>query len=281
MSAILEVAGSLIAGHGNRISQCGEGMTLKQIFLVSLVAIGGALSFAAPSFAAENSVQTPPNRGMADLETLRRIYPPGYADATIRAIEDGQVPGDLSIPEYSRLHCGEIGVMVFNPCLVSYPGEYGVEYVVITQGENRRIGNRQDAVSFYRAQVASTVMNFESEVSAINTFVDTLCDHVSAGGNIREVLPPRDQWPRIDHPIAPPNHAARRQFSDLFSSEKCEDCVGLIAVNMAIQLPPTCATLSKQPKPKVTYFVVDRQTSRGHGALETGLEAWGTRISEK
>lgn len=252
-------------------------MAAKYKLLLLLAALGGIASAATFSLAAENNI----GRRMADLEALRRIYPPGYTDTTIRAIEDGQVPDDMSIPEYSRLHCGEIGAMVFNPCLVSYPGEYGVEYVVISQGENRRIGNREEAVSFYSAQLASTVMTFESEVSAINTFVDTLCDHVSAGGDIREVLPPRDQWPRIDHPIAPPNHAARRQFSDLFSWEKCEDCVGLIAVNMASQLPPTCATLSKQPTPKITYFVVDRQTSRGHGALEIGLEAWDARIDER
>lgn len=256
-------------------------MTLKQTFLASLAIIGCVFSLTTPSFAADQSIQTPPSRGIADLETLRRIYPPGYDDTTIRAIEDGQVPDDLSIPEYSRLHCGEIGVMVFNPCLVSYPGEYGVEYVVISQGGNRRIGSREEAASFYRAQLASTVMTFESEVSAINTFVDSLCDHISTGGDIREVLPPRDQWPRIDHPIAPPNRAARRQFSDLFSWDKCENCVGLIAVNMASELPPTCANLSKQAIPKITYFVVDRQTSKGHGALATGLEAWDMRVEKK
>ena len=251
-----------------------------KLLLVTVV-ISAALSLPVTSFAADNSVQIPQLQGTAELESLRRIYPPGYTDKTIRAIEDGQVPHDLSIPEYSRLHCGEIGVMVFNPCLVSYPGEYGIEYVVISQGGNRRVGSREEAASFYRAQLAATVMNFETEVSAINTFVDTLCDHMAGGGDIREVLPPRDQWPRIDHPIAPPNHAARRQFSDLFSWDKCGDCVGLVAVNMADALSPTCANLSKQAIPKITYFVVDRQTSRGHGMLETGLEAWDSRVEEK
>jgi hypothetical protein len=253
---------------------------IRKLLLLSAV-MGAAFSLPVTSFAAQNSVQIPQLRGTVELEALRRIYPPGYPDTTIRAIEDGQVPNDLSVPEYSRLHCGEIGVMVFNPCLVSYPGEYGIEYVVISQGGNRRIANREEAASFYRAQLAATVMNFESEVSAINTFVDTLCNHMSSGGDIREVLPPRNQWPRIDHPIAPPNHAARRQFSDLFSWEKCEGCVGLVAVNMADALPPTCANLSKQAIPKITYFVVDRQTSRGHGLLETGLEAWDLRVEEK
>ena len=256
-------------------------MTLKRKFQFLTAAIGGVLSLAAFSLAADTSVQAPPDRRTVELETLRRIYPPGYADATIRAIEDGQVPDNMTVPEYSRLHCGEMGEMVFNPCLVSYPGEYGVEYVVISQGGNRRVGSRDEAASFFRAQLASTVMSFESEVFAINTFVDTLCDHMAGGGDIRKILPPRSQWPRIDHPIAPPNRAAKRQFSELFTWEKCEGCVGLVAVNMAGELPPTCANLSKQAVPRITYFVVDRQTSRGHGVLETGLEAWELRIGEK
>ena len=249
----------------------------KLKFLTILSVAMSTIAFSLFALAADNTVRSP----VMDFEALRRIYPPGYSDATIHAIEIGHVPDDLSIPEYSRLHCGEIGVMVFNPCLVSYPGEYGTEYVVISQGGNRRIGDRNEAISFYRTQLAATVMTFNTEVEAINTFVDTLCDHVSAGGDIREILPPRSQWPRIDHPIAPPNHAARHQFSDLFTWEKCEKCVGLVAVNMADQLMPTCSNLSKQPSPKITYFVVDRQTSRGHGEIETGLAAWDARVDTK
>ncbi len=256
-------------------------MILKRRSLFLTAVFSGALSLTALSLAADNTDQVPPDRRTAELETLRRIYPRGYADTTIRAIEDGRVPADMTIPEYSRLHCGEIGEMVFNPCLISYPGEYGAEYVVISQGGNRRVGNRDEAASYFRMELVLTVTTFESEVSAINTFVDTLCDHMAGGGDIREVLPPRNQWPRIDHPIAPPNRAARRQFSDLFAWGKCEDCVGLVAVNMADELPPACANLSKQAAPKIAYFVVDKQTSRGHGALESGLEAWKTRIRER
>ncbi len=256
-------------------------MTSKRIILFLAAALSGVVFLTALSFAAKNSVDIPPDRRTVELEALRRIYPPGYADATIRAIEDGQVPDDMTVPEYSRLHCGEIGAMVFNPCLVSYPGEYGIEYVVISQGGNKRIGTLEEAAAFFRTQLTSTVMTFESEVSAINTFVDSLCNHMAGGGDIREVLPPRSEWPRIDHPIAPPNQAAKRQFSDLFTWTKCKDCVGLVAVNMADQLPPTCANLSKQAAPKIAYFVVDRQTSRGHGALEAGLAAWQLRLAEK
>ncbi len=256
-------------------------MTLKRKVLFLMAALGGMVSLTTPSLAAENGTGIPRDRRTVELESLRRIYPPGYPDATIRAIEDGRVPDDMTVPEYSRLHCGEIGAMVFNPCLVSYPGEYGIEYVVISQGGNKRVGNLDEAAAFFRTQLTSTVTNFETEVSAINTFVDTLCGHMAGGGDIREVLPPRSEWPRIDHPIAPPNRAAKRQFSDLFTWNKCENCVGLVAVNMADELPPTCANLSKQAAPKIAYFVVDRQTSRGHGALEMGLEAWQLRLAEK
>ena len=256
-------------------------MDLKQKFLFLIVVIGGVISLTTASFAAENGTQNSPTLRAVELESLRRIYPPGYSDSTIRAIENGQVPDDMTVPEYSRLHCGEIGVMVFNPCLVSYIGEYGLEYAVISQGGNKRVGSIDEAISFFRAQLTSKIPTFESEISAINTFVDTLCDHIENGGTIREALPPRSKWPRIDHPIAPPNSAAKRQFSDLFTWNKCIDCVGLVAVNMAKDLPPTCANLSKQPVPRIVYFVVDQQTSRGHGTLDSGLEVWKLRISQK
>ncbi|MEQ9449051.1 MAG: hypothetical protein RLN70_09120, partial [Rhodospirillaceae bacterium] len=105
--------------------------------------------------------------------------------------------------------------------------------------------------------------------------------HMETGGDIRDVLPPREEWPRIDHPIAPPNSAARHQFSDLFTWEKCETCVGIVAVNIAKRLPPTCANLSKQAAPEIAFFVVDRETSRGHGALDEGIETWKLRIEAK
>ncbi|HCX15029.1 MAG TPA: hypothetical protein DGZ24_06905 [Rhodospirillaceae bacterium] len=256
-------------------------MNLKQKFFFLIAVIGGLASPTTISYTAENSSQNSPTLSSVELESLRRIYPPGYSDSAIRTIENGQVPDDMTVPEYSRLHCGEIGIMVFNPCLVSYLGEYGSEYVVIAQGGNKRVGSIDEATSFFRAQLRSKIPAFESEISAINAFVDTLCDHMAEGGDIREALPPRNEWPRIDHPIAPPNSAAKHQFSDLFTWDKCKNCVGIVAVNMANDLPPTCANLSKEPVPRITYFVVDRQTSRGHRTLDSGLEVWKLRVSNK
>jgi hypothetical protein len=252
-----------------------------RIFACLAFAAASVMTLFGADVTAQDGLGIPPDRRTVELDTLRRIYPPGYSDAAISSIEDGMVPETMSVPEYSRLHCGEMGEMVFNPCMVSYPGEYGTEFVVISQGGNRRIATREEAATYFRDQLSDTVMTFESEVSAINTFVDTLCDHMAGGGDIREVLPPRSQWPRIDHPIAPPNRAAKKQFSDLFTWEKCESCVGIVAVNLADELPPTCANLSKQAAPRIAYFVVDRETSRGHGDIVMGLDAWVERISNK
>ena len=56
--------------------------------------------------------------------------------------------------------------------------------------------------------------------------------------------------------------------------------VGIVAVNQpSEQPPPTCGTLQKQGTPHISYFVVDRNSSKGRRSLDESLAAF-TQIAK-
>ena len=212
-----------------------------------------------------------------DLARLRDfVYPKGYSEQTIVALENGEVPADLPVPEYARLHCGESSRMVLHPCIIRYAEGSRVAYFVVTQGANMRFSELQSAAAYYRDKVAETATHFEMEIDVMNSFVDDFCTQIAAGARAADILKARGgDRPRINHPIAPPDPTAKYQFSNLFSWNRCTDCVGIIAVNQPAEAPqPTCGTLRKQGVPHIAYFVVDRATSKGHRSLDEGISAF-------
>jgi hypothetical protein len=216
----------------------------------------------------------------ADLLQLRDfVYPKGYSDQTIVALENGDVPADMPVEEYARLHCGESARMVLYPCMLRYADKGKPAYYVISQGANMRFTNLKDAAAYFRERVTNTTSNFAMEVDVMNMFVEEFCAQIAAGARARDVIAARGgDRPRINHPIAPANPAAKYQFSTLFSWEKCVDCVGIIAINQpAENPPPSCGALRKQSTPHIAYFVVDRTSSKGHRSLDDSIAAFTSR----
>lgn len=242
--------------------------------VLSLV-ITAFFAVAVTARAAEQGSFSPKDR-QAELAQLRAFaYPPGFSDDTIVSLENGVVPATITVPEYLRLHCGEMNQIVLNPCLLGYgTGDMGA-YTVVTLGGTRTFTRREDAVAYFKTQVSDTVMMFEDEVMTMNTFIDEFCDKVAAGEDPRQILADRGGRPRLPHAIAPPNGAAKYQFSNIFQWEKCDHCVGIIAVNQAMHdSMPRCGAIRKQGEPRINYFVVDQRTSQGHRSLDEGLSAF-------
>ena len=74
---------------------------------------------------------------------------------------------------------------------------------------------------------------------------------------------------------APPNAQAKFQFSNFLQWEKCIACVGIVAVNQARpDQMPRCGAIRKQGTPRINYFVIDKETSRGHRTLDDGVSAF-------
>ena len=218
----------------------------------------------------------------ADLARLRNfVYPKGYSDQQIVALENGQVPADLPVNEYARLHCGESNRFVLHPCIVRYADGPKPAYYVVLQDANKRFPDLAGAIAYYRERVADTATHLAMEIDEMNMFVDDFCAKIAAGERAGDILSARGGRPRINHPIAPIDAAAKYQFSNLFSWDKCKDCVGIIAINQpAEQPPPSCGALRKQGVPHITYFVVDRETSKGHHSLDDGLKDF-SRLAAK
>ncbi len=220
----------------------------------------------------------------SDLAQLRNfVYPRGFSDQTIVALENGQVPTDLPVAEYARLHCGEYNRFVLHPCLIRYADGSRTAFYVVTQGANMAFADLASATTYYRERVADTAGHLAMEVDVMNTFVDEFCAQIAAGVRAADILVARGgEHPRINHPIGAPNPTAKYQFSNLFSWERCKDCVGIVAVNQPDPAQsPTCGTLRKQSTPRIGYFVVDRTTSKGHRSLDDGISEFARLASRQ
>jgi len=251
-----------------------------------------ALGCAGASTQAENvgSLQSDRDSGtfsatsrQADLARLRDfVYPKGYTDQTIVALENGDVPADLPVAEYARLHCGETNRFVMNPCIIRYADGKRPAFYVVSQGGNSRFDDLASATTYYRTKVAETTSKLAMEIDVMNMFVDDFCAQIAQGVRPIDILAARGgEHPRIHNPIARPNPAAKYQFSNLFSWERCKDCVGIVAVNQPGEQPPaTCGTLRKQGVPHISYFVVDKDTSKGHRSLDDGISEF-TRLASR
>lgn len=249
-----------------------------------IIALGLLLAFAVMPAMAADPLQDEQDRGsfsasnrQADLARLRDfVYPKGFSDQTIVALENDQVPADLPVAEYARLHCGEYNRFVLHPCIIRYADGPRAAYYVVTQGANMSFAELASATAYYRERVADTAGKLAMEVDVMNMFVDEFCAQIAAGERAVDILTARGgDRPRINHPIAPPNPVAKYQFSNLFSWNRCMDCVGIVAVNQPDPAqPPTCGTLRKQSAPHIAYFVVDRTTSKGHRSLDDSITAF-------
>ncbi|MGE4063166.1 MAG: hypothetical protein AB7E79_07335 [Rhodospirillaceae bacterium] len=248
-----------------------------RIGLLGLV-VSASIAFVVPHFlsAAEPVPEFSAKDRQRDLAALRNfVYPPGYSDEQIISLENGIVPPELPVQEYLRLHCGEMSQSVLNPCLLRHGRGAEAVYTVVSVGGTKSFATLDEATSYFRSEMTSNVMRFESEVMTMNDFIEELCAKMAAGENPREVLAARGGRPRLPHAIAPPNAEAKYQFSNFFQWEKCVDCVGIVAVNQARPEPmPHCAAIRKQGAPRINYFVVDQKSSRGHRSLEDGMSAF-------
>ena len=245
-----------------------------RIFAAFILLIGASAT-AADSLQSDRDTGTfSPKSRQQDLAHLRDfVYPQGYTEQTIIALENGEVPPDLSVAEYARVHCGESNRIVLNPCMIRYADGLEATYYVVSQGANMRFADLTSATSYYRERVAETASHFVMEVDVMNMFVDDFCAQIAAGARARDILSARGDRPRINHPIAPPDPQAKFQFSNLFSWEKCKGCVGIVAVNQPGEAPPpSCGTLRKQSTPHIAFFVVDRTTSKGRRSLEESID---------
>ncbi len=255
----------------------------KALWRVSLALAFMAVSF--PAFAQNARPRDDSETGggfsatnrQADLARLRDfVYPKGFSDQTIVDLENGQVPSDLAVVDYARLHCGETNRFVLNPCMVRYADKAGVGFYVVTQDGNMRFGDLKGATEYFHAKVSDTANQLAGEINVMNAFVDDFCAKVTAGERPGDIIAALGgQHPRISHPIAPANPSSKWQFSNLFSWERCKDCVGIIAVNQPDPpLSPTCGTLRKQSTPHIAYFVVDRDSAKGHKSLDDGIQSF-------
>ena len=238
-------------------------------------------AFAADTLQSDRDTGTfSPKSRQQDLAHLRDfVYPQGYSEQTIIALENGEVPSELSVAEYARVHCGESNHIVLNPCMIRYRDGAADAYYVVSQGANMRFSDVRSATGYYRERVAETASHFEMEVDVMNMFVDDFCAQIAAGARARDILSARGDRPRISHPIAPPDPEAKFQFSNLFSWDKCKSCVGIVAVNQPGEAPPpTCGTLRKQSTPHIAFFVVNRTSSKGRRSLDDSIDDF-TRLA--
>jgi hypothetical protein len=255
-------------------------LALVASLLISASAFTAA--FAADSLQSDRDTGTfSPKSRQQDLAHLRDfVYPKGYSEQTIIALENGEVPADLSVAEYARVHCGESNRIVLYPCMIRYADNGAHAYYVVSQGANKRFSDLVSAASYYRDKVTETSSHFQMEVDDMNSFVDDFCAKIAAGEQARDILAARGGRPRINHPIAPPDPTAKFQFSNLFSWDGCKDCVGIIAVNQPAEAPPpSCGQLRKQGTPHIAFFVVDRTSSKGRRSLDDSISDF-TRLAK-
>jgi len=242
--------------------------------------MGAALS---PQTAlAADSMQNDPDSGtfsatgrQADLVRLRDfVYPKGYSDQTIVSLENGEVPADLPVVEYARLHCGETNRFVMNPCIIRYGQDQRHGYYVVAQDGNKHFSDLASATAYYRDSVGMTAGKLAMEIDVMNMFVDDFCAQLASGVRPADIMRARGgEHPRISNPIAPPNPRSKYQFSNLFSWERCKDCVGIVAINQPEEQPPaTCGSLRKQGTPHIAYFVVDKQSSKGTHSIDESIK---------
>lgn len=210
----------------------------------------------------------------ADLARLRDfVYPNGFSEQAIVALENGRVPDDLAVTDYARLHCGETTRFVLYPCIIRYSDAARTAYYVVAQGANKSFADLDTAAAYYRERVADTTSHLAMEVDVLNMFVEDFCAQIAAGARAADILNARGgDRPRINHPIGPADPNAKYQFSNLFSWARCAQCVGIIAVNQPEAPPePSCGALRKQSTPHIAFFVVDRTTSKGHRSLDESI----------
>ena len=215
-----------------------------------------------------------PKDRQGDLARLRDfVYPKGFTEQAIVSLENGEVPDDIAISDYARLHCGETSRFVLHPCIIRYPEGRSMAYYVIAQDANMRFGDFESAAAYYRDRVTEISGHLAMEVDVMNTFVDEFCAQIEAGARAADLIRERAAGrPRINHPIGAADPKAKYQFSNLFSWTKCAQCVGIVAVNQPDPpAAPTCGGLRKQSLPHLAYFVVDRNTSKGHRSLDDSI----------
>lgn len=248
--------------------------------LVLLLSFGGAVS--SSSRAAEEEIARPfsPKENQADMSRLRDfVYPPGYSDDFIVALENGKVPADMTVAEFSRLHCGETARIVLNPCMVRYSTPKGPAFFVITTGERQSFTDAAAAAKYFNDRMGAAFMELDVEVDALNRFIEDFCTDVEKGIPARDALSSRGDRPRLNHAVAEANPDSKYPFSNLFQWDKCADCVGIVAVRQSTPVQePRCGNVRKQNVPRVAYFVVDRLTSHGYGTLDEGLKNFGSKV---
>lgn len=234
--------------------------------------LAALVSFAAAAHAQEFS----PKERQSEINQLRDfIYPPGYSDAAIVDLENGRVPADMTVPEFARLHCGESRTIVFTPCLVRSRDKDGFDYFVIVHGANMHFRDLMAATKYFNDRVSEHVRLYGDEVAALNDYVEDFCAQIAKGNSAAEILQAKGTRPRLAHAVAPPNPDAKYPFSNLFQWEKCRDCIGIVAVAQREELQPTlCGNVRKIAGPHVSYFVVDKDSSKGHGAVEDAVIAF-------
>ena len=245
----------------------------RRFAVILMLACAGTMARAA-DFSQSNTGSFSAKDRQADLARLRDfVYPKGFPEQAIVALENGQVPDDIAISDYARLHCGETNRFVLYPCIIRYPDGARMAYYVVVQDANMRFGDLESAAAYYRDRVADTSSHLAMEVDVLNMFVDDFCAQIAAGVRAADILKARNgERPRIAHPIGTPDPNAKYQFSNLFSWTRCTQCVGIIAVNQPEAPPePTCGALRKQSTPHLAYFVVDRTTSKGRRSLDESI----------
>ena len=250
---------------------------LAALILVVTVCVG--------ALAADPEITRPfsPKENQADMSRLRDfVYPPGYPDDFIVALENGNVPDTMTVAEFSRLHCGETARLVLNPCMVRYNTAKGPAYSVITTGERMDFTDAVAATRYFNDRLGSAFMELDVEITALNQFIEDFCVDIEKGVSAREALSSRGDRPRLNHAIAAVNPESKYPFSNLFQWEKCDGCVGIVAVRQDNDMQePRCGNVRKQNVPRIAYFVVDRLTSRGHPNLDEGLKDFSTKVGVK
>ncbi|MHB1207270.1 MAG: hypothetical protein ACYCZX_17000 [Rhodospirillaceae bacterium] len=242
-----------------------------------------AVVFTSAFAADEGRPEFSPKQSQADMGRLRDfVYPPGYPDDFIVALENGNVPAGMTVAEFSRLHCGETSRIVLNPCMVRYATAQGPAYYVITTGARQSFTDAAAATKFFNERMDSSFMELDVEITALNQFIEDFCVDIEKGMNAREALSSRGDRPRLDHAIAQVNPESKFPFSNLFQWEKCRECVGIVAVRMDDSMQePRCGNVRKQNAPRIGFFVVDRLTSKGYGTLDEGLKDFAAKIGAK
>jgi hypothetical protein len=246
---------------------------------VLTVALTIALSGAGASVAQDHPAFSPKDR-QDDIGRLRDfLYPPGYSEQSIVALENGKVPDDMTVTEFARLHCGGSRVVILNPCLIRYRTPKGAAYFVVAPGGNKSFANAGEATGYFRDRMTQSVADMSHEIDALNQYIEGFCEKVENGVAPRAALAEQGERPRINHEIASPNPESKFQFSNLFQWEKCTDCVGIVAVSQqAPDNAPRCGQVAKQSVPKVNFFVVDRLTSHGYNTLDEGLNDFSAKV---